>query len=301
MLLIGCESGQSPATPYTFSFTPPDSVTFVVELGMQRTTAQGEQQMIDSTWTLTRHLQRAIENGYEMTGVTDSISMFRNGQVVTDPIVHLFASAEITYLIDSTGLAYEVRGYDEVFAGLDDLVGADTANMIRQMVSPQALTAQELQTWNQKFGGFAGRQLTLGQPEIDSTFPMLPIEGKVASYGITELVDTVRINSRLCGKIKVASSTDPAQLAELTGKPLDEIVGLFGLTDELVAQASQRQAGSSSIRDWVLEFETMLSHSEASRQEIFYYELSQSGLPVRNQMIETQGKQFTYPEETAAE
>jgi hypothetical protein len=48
------------------------------------------------------------------------------------------------------------------------------------------------------------------------------------------------------------------------------------------------------VRDWVVEFETMLSHSESTRQEIYYYNLGQSGLPVRNQLTETQIKSFTY-------
>jgi len=296
VVLTGCESGESPSEIFEFTFQPPDSVMFVVELGMKRTTSQGDQQMLDSTWTRTRHYQVAAEGGYELTGITDSIVVFRDGIPVIDPIVNLFMAANITYLIDTAGRAVGVQGYDEVFAGLDSLVGPDTAAAIRQMVSPQTLQDQEVQTWNTKFAGFVGRQLRLGEPSVDTSYPVLPVEGELASYTITELTDTVRINSHLCARLRITSCTDPSELAHLAEKSLEDVIELFGLTDDVVSRVGQRQAGSSSLREWVLEFETMLSHSESSQQEVFYYELSQSGLPVRNQMSEVQGKTYTYAE-----
>ena len=296
LIFIGCSSGEPPSELITLTFKPPASSSFVVELAMLRETTRGDQYNKDSTWTRTAHTQVATGDGYELGGMTDSITMFHNGAQMTDPIVQLFSRADITYLIDTSGQAVDVRGYEEVFASLDTLVGPDTVAAVLQMINPQKLKAQEVNTWNSKFAAYAGRGLKLGEPETDTTLLNLPIEGQVVSYAVTEIIDTVRLNSNKCARLRVAVASDPAELARLTERSLDEIVELFGLTEAIVTRASQRQAASSSVRDWVLEIETMLTHSETSRQEIFFHELSQTGMPVRNQMVESQVKTFTYPE-----
>jgi len=294
LILSGCSSETTPPSSFKFTFAPPDSVAFVVELSMTQSSSQGDQNVTDSTWTLTRHAQRTNATGYELTGRTDSVVMFHNGQAVHDPVIRLFAGGDITFLIDSTGLVKEVRGYKELMSRLDEIVGPDTAAAVRRMVTPEALQEQEIRTWNEKFGSFIGREMTLRQIYGDTSYPVLPIEGRLASYVISELVDTLTLNGHLCGRLRVTSSTNPAELVRLSERTESEVSILFGLSADASAQAAQRQAGISSKREWVLEFESMLSHSEASRQEAFYFELTDSGLPVRNEIVETQSKRFSY-------
>ena len=295
LMLCGCSSDKAPPRLFKFSFQPPDSASFVVELSMTQMTSQGDQKTNDSTWTLTYHLQNAAGEGYELTGRTDSLSVFHNGRPVYDPIIRLFAGGDITFVIDSTGMVRDVRGYEELMSRLDGLVGPDTAAAVRQMVNPETLKQQEIGTWNAKFGQFVGREMNLRQAYADTSYPVFPVEGRLASYVISELVDTLTINGRLCGKLRVVSSTNPVELARLSERTDSEINQLFGLAADASAKAAQRQAGLTSQRDWVLEFETMLSHSESSREEAFYFELTSSGLPVRNDIVETQSKRFSYP------
>ena len=294
LMLCGCASEKAPRS-FKFSFKPPDSVSFVVELSMTQLASQGDQKMMDSTWTLTYHSQKAAGEGYELTGNTDSVSMFHNGQPVYDPVIRLFAGGDITFVIDSAGLVKDVRGYEELMSRLDGLVGPDTAAAVRRMVTPEALKRQEIDTWNAKFSSFIDREMTLGQAYGDTSYPVFPVEGRLAAYVISELVDTLTINGRLCGKLRVVSSTNPTELSRLSERTESEISQLFGLAADVSAQAAQRQAGLSSKREWVLEFETMLSHSESSREEAFYFELTGSGLPMRNDIAETQSKRFSYP------
>jgi hypothetical protein len=294
LMLCGCSSEKAPRS-FKFSFKPPDTVSFVVELSMTQSSAQGDQKMIDSTWSLTHHSQKTLAEGYELTGRTDSVLMFQNGQPVNNPVIRLFAGSDITFEIDSTGLVKDVRGFEELMGRLDELVGPDTAAAVRQMVTPEALKKQEIETWNAKFGAFVGREMALRQTYCDTSYPTMPIEGRLSSYGISELLDTLTINGRLCGKLRVVSSTSPAELARLSERTDSEISQLFGLAADVLAQASQRQAGLTSNREWILEFETMLSHSESSHQEAFYFEPGSSGLPVRNDIAETQSKSFSYP------
>jgi len=296
LIFVGCSTGEQPSEPITISFNPPDSTYFVVELAMIRETHEGDQFNKDSTWTRTGHHLVARESGFELRGVTDSITMFHNGNQMTDPLVRLFSRADITYAIDSVGRVFDVLGYEKVFESLDTLVGPDTAAAVRQMVNPESLKGQEISTWNQKFASYVGRSLRVGEPEIDSTIINLPIEGQVTLYILTEVVDVVSLNSKPGIHLRVSTATDPAELARLSERDLDEIVKLFNLTDDMVTRASQRQAGSWSVRDWVIESETMLSHTETLNQEIFFSELAQSGVPVRNQMSETNIKRYTYPE-----
>ncbi len=293
LVLAACS--KAPDQPYKFTYHPPDSVNFVVELAMTQLYSQGDQQNLDSTWTLTRHCQKAVPGGYELSGMTDSVAVFRNGTPMNDPIVGLFAGGNIVMQIDTAGKATGVKGFEELMARLDTLVGPDTAAMVRQVVSVDALQQQETTTWNGKFTPFVGREMKLGQVYCDTTFPELPVEGKMNAYRISEITDTVTIGDRLCGRVKVTTSTDPAELARLSGKTEADVEKLFALTRDAFTQASQRQAGYSSARNWVLEFETMLSHEESSNQEYFFFDLSNSGMPVKNRMAETQSKRFVYP------
>ncbi|MCD6249231.1 MAG: hypothetical protein J7J98_02710 [candidate division Zixibacteria bacterium] len=296
LAFVGCSTGEKPSESITISFNPPDSTYFVVELAMTRETHEGDQVNKDSTWTQTGHNQVAREGGFELRGVTDSITMFHNNTQMIDPLVQLFSRADITYVIDSVGKVVDVIGYEKVFEALDTLVGPDTAAAVRKMVSAESLRGQEIATWNQKFALYVGRSLSVGEPEIDSTIINLPIEGQVTLYMLTEVVSVESLNSKQGIHLRVSTATDPAELARLSGHDLDEIVKLFNMADDIVTRVSQRQAGSWSVRDWVIENETMLSHSETLNQEIFFYELGQSGIPVRNQMTETNVKSYTYPE-----
>jgi len=295
LLLAGGSSDQRPSQSFKFTFRPPDSTSFVVELSMVRTSSQGDQQMEDSTWTRTGHVQVAVPGGFELTGRTDSVAVFRNRIAVNDPIILLFSGGDITYVIDSTGLAREVRGYTELMDRLDQLVGPDTAAMVREMVTPEALQQEEIATWNAKFANFVDREMVLGEAYCDTAFPVLPVEGRLAAYVISEIIDTVRLDGRLCGRVRVTSSTDPSEVARLSERTDSDIGELFTLAEEAFTQARLRQAGISSIREWVLEFETMLTHSDSSREEAFYHQLTSSGVPVRSQISEVQTKHFIYP------
>jgi hypothetical protein len=299
LALAACSS-NNPDRLYKFTYNPPDSVTFMVELSMTQISGQGDQVNTDSTWTRTRHLQKSVPGGFELSGKTDSVAVYHNGVVMNDPIVGLFAGGDITLTIDTSGTATGVRGFEELLGRLDAMVGPDTAAMIRQVVSVEALQEQETTTWNGKFTPFVGREMKLGTAYCDTTFPVLPVEGKLASYRICQIVDTVTLDSHLCGKLSVTASTDPAELARLSGKSEADVEKLFGLTREAFTQAGQRQAGYSSTREWVVEFETMLSHTESSHQEAYYFDLSNSGMPAKNRMVESQSKRFSYSDVTGS-
>ncbi len=294
LLIVGCSTGEQASEPITITFGPGDSTNFVVRLAMTREMNQAGVYSKDSTWTRTEHDLVARGNGYELTGMTDSIVMFHNDSAMTDPLVHLFSRANITYVIDSSGEAIDVVGYEEVFRALDTLVGPDTAAAVRQMVSPEVLRGQEISTWNQKFMPYVGLTLTVGVPQIDSTVINLPIEGQVTMYELVELVGVEDLGSKPGVHLRISNATDPSELARISEHALDEIVELFSLTEEMVTRLSQREAGSFSLRDWFIESETMLSHKETLRQEIFFSELAQSGVPVRNNMSETHTKTYAY-------
>ncbi|MEW5794918.1 MAG: hypothetical protein AB1772_01030 [Candidatus Zixiibacteriota bacterium] len=295
LALAACSANQEPPQPLRFTYHPPDSVSFVVELAMTQVSAQDQQQMVDSTWTRTRHSQVAVPGGYQLSGLTDTVIVFRDGQPVINPLVGLFSQGHIVFQIDASGRITRVSGFQELLDKLDQLVGADTAAAVRQAVTAQVLEQQEIETWNAKFSPFVEREMRLGQAYCDTTYPTLPVEGRLTSYGISELVDTVRIGSKLCGKLLITSSTNPAELARLSDRTVDDVNKLFGLGGDAASQAAQRQAGLSTRREWLVEFESMLSHTESSRQEAFYYELTASGMPVKNTISESQSKKFVYP------
>jgi hypothetical protein len=293
--LIGCGGGDTTGGTYRFTFQPPDSVTFGVDFSKLRVTSQGDNSMTDSSWTHTEQ-QITIDSGqYFSKRVTDVMVQYHDGELFEDPILEIFARQPVTYVIDTTGEVRDVRGYEELFARLDSILGPDTAAMLRQMVTPEVLKTQEIDTWNERFVPFVGAEMAVGKVQVDTSYANLPIEGRLEQFHLTELLDTVRIDDRLCGKISIVSGTDPAALAEMSGRSVEEIAGLLALSDEQLATATNRQAATGSQRLWVLEFETMLSRSEDSHFSVHYFELSDTGVMVRSEIVETQSKVFTYP------
>ena len=59
--------------------------------------------------------------------------------------------------------------------------------------------------------------MKIGEVTIDTTYINLPVEGPVLQFEMTELVDTVTIDGRLCGKINIVSGTNPTELSGLMG------------------------------------------------------------------------------------
>ena len=294
--VAGCGHQKQPGPDFRFLYHPPDSASFVVELAMARISEAADQRVADSTWSRTRHFQVATDRGCRLTGITDSITVFRDGELLDNPVVRLFASRPITYLIDTSGRALDVQGYAEIFADLDSTLGPETAALVRQRVDSAALRQHEVNAWNDRFQPFVGRRLAPGSLVLDTTYPVLPSEGRLPHYEIIEVIDTLRVGSRLCAGVRVTASTNPAELARLADRSVAEVVDLFGLTEDVVSRAQLRLAGTSSVREWVLEYETMLSHSETERKDTFYHELAASGMQIKHRITEIRNKEFTYPE-----
>lgn len=291
--LYGCGGGGSSAT-YQFTFNPDDSVSFTVDFTKSRITKMGDQSMSDSSWSRTSQNIVADGDGYRSVRVTDSMVQFRDGARIEDRILDLFARTPITYVLDSLGEARDVVGYEELFGRLDSILGSDTAAMLRQVINPDVLKAQEIATWNERFVPFTGTTMKIGEPSIDTSYINLPVEGPVVQYQLLELVDTVRVDGQLCGKVNIVSGTNPTELAEMTGRTPEEMAKLLSITEEQVEIAANRQASTGSIRSWVVEFETLLSHSEESKFAVFYNELTESGTMVRSEITETQRKDYSY-------
>jgi len=295
LLLAGCGDAPERATALRLTFDPPDSLTYRAEVVSVRMRIFEGDTTVDSSWSATTHTLTADGGGCLIRSHTDSVRVSRDGQPVSDRFVTLFSQGEFVHVIDSSGRAVDVRGYDELFQQLDSLLGPDTAAAVRQNVSPAALREKELRDWNSRLARFGGQDLYIARPLFDSGSIYLPTGGSVRTFEIAELVDTMRMGTVLCARIRLLAHSDPAQLAELAGRKVAEVADSLHLSDSTVAAFSAAQIGSSMVSEWVVEVPTMLTRSFDATRELYVETTGADGKPTRGRMIEIQSKQYLYP------
>ena len=292
LLIVGCSQSPSPGEAFRLTYNPPDSVDFNVEVVSTTQRIRGADTSVDSSWSMTSHTLVADGSGYKIYSATDTTWFSQNGERLNSPIVALFAAGKFTHLIDSTGKALDVQGYEALFEQLDTLLDPDTATMLRQNVNPAMLKEREMRDWNSRLNRFADQDLYVGQPIYDTIPVTLPTGAMLRGYEVRELVDTVRLDTTLCARILVASHTDPRKLAEMIGKPADEVVDAFLVTETTLAGLDTTMIASQNRSEWLVEVNTMLSRSYDQSRELQLF--GPGGVTLQGRLVDSQHKKYSY-------
>lgn len=294
LLAAGCGNAPSDGHKFLLTFAPPDSVTYHAEV--MRVSARyvgADTSQVDSSWSQTTHDMEKDAEGWVIHSQTDTMWVSRNGQPVNDPIVTLFASGKFTHLINNNGQIRDIQGYEFLFNKLDTILGPERSAEVRSTINPAQLKSRDMDEWNYRMGRYAGSELALDDPKYDTVSVPMPTGALLRAFEVSELFDTVRIDTALCAVIRTTSHTDPRELARLVGRDPDDLVKTFAVSDSLLDAINRSQVSSMIQSTWVVECSTMLSHSY-DQNRMIEVTADPTGQSPRAGVVEMQTKKYTY-------
>lgn len=295
--LVGLMSVVSHAAVPTkiLSFNPPDSLYFVVHTVTSQTrVADTTLPLVDSTSITINYLLTRNGDGFLLTGNQVSTEYSRNGQKVENDVSRLIGDVAVTTQLNKSGAATNVSGYEALLPRIDSLPDKKTAEALKQVFSPQALASKDVNEWNSKMSHVIDKALKLGISKHDTTSMSLGDGRTLQFYSVAQFADTLRIDSQLCLKVRIASDTDPTQLARNLKLTPTRIGRLFAIPDSLLKKPTPMSAGYHSLTEMVVNVETLMFVSEKQRREVVAPITTKDGRTVMSRMTQTLDKQFDY-------
>ncbi|MBU0984639.1 MAG: hypothetical protein KKA42_12255 [candidate division Zixibacteria bacterium] len=279
----------------TFTFDPPDGLTFMAQTVSERVRIMDTSKVIDSNWTFSSHRFSHTVDGFELSSTVDSSGLSRNGSKLNDPMLRMFEHNTVTHVIDAEGRSVGVRGYHELIARMDSLLSPEQAEVMKQtMMNPRTLELKEIAEWNGRIGRLAGASVSFDHAVYGLDSVALPSGATLQLFGALELVDTVRIGERLFAKVNIAAYSDPTKMYGHFKLTVDDLKSIFGLTDSTIAEAAGRSVQSASVSELLIEVATCLVREEQLRRNLLLTLPSRDGSARRTSLVETTYKKFWY-------
>ena len=276
------------------SFNPPDTVFFVAKTITARSRAVDTlPPIVDSTQITTDYTIVRRADGFKVTGVQISTAYSRDGQKVENDISRMSSNITVTTELDKSGLAKTVSGYEALFARIDSLPDKKTAEALRQVFNPQTMSSRDINEWNGKMSHLVDKALKLGIDRHDTTSMSVGDGRSLKFYSVAEFTDTTRVNGQLRLRVRIASDTDPVELADNLKRSAAAIGKLFSLPDSLLKPAPSA-SGYHSLTELLVDAETLLILSETQHREIIAPVVAKDGRSVLSRMTETLDKRFDY-------
>jgi len=294
LCLAGCGSTDESAPSFRFTFQPPDSMVFEGRILSERIRSFEGTLTVDTTRVYNRHTLSHVGSSFEMTTVTDSTLMSRDGVPVADPFAGLFDKITVVHVIDSLGQTVDIRGYSSLFQMIDEQFEPDMAAGLRSVIDPQMLKAGEMDEWNSSVGALVGLDLTPGKPVLSSEYISLPSGVTLTLFKATELIDTATIDTVPCARVRIVVHSNPGELAVLLGQTKESILDYYQLTDSLVEAINLSPIVSQTYTEMLVEIPTMLVRSNQSSREMEMSVMSPEGVPTTGNLVETQHKVYLY-------
>jgi hypothetical protein len=282
------------ADPLVFRFNPPDSITFTVEVRSARTRwVDSTRHPTDSSLSTVRRTITRSGLGWSMTSHPISIVTKSDGRVSNNPVDQILITTRARSAMDSAGLITSIGGYDAVPRAIDSLVAGPSAARLKEMLSPANLSAREQAEWNGKIQGLHGKAIHLGEVEYEQARYPLPGGVHIPFLVAIQVVDTLRVDGKLCAVVVMSADSDPNEIAKRLRRSSDEIAMEFPISDGpgmAIIKGGSRYMSETEI---VLEVATLLPRSENSGREIRLRGEPGSG-PQKIRMIESETRQYTY-------
>jgi len=214
------------AQEITFTFHPPDSITFLQTLTTTKNTDMGQRGKLDEVTEVVGRLTiMKTSNGYRMTETPLSISATKNGQRVDDPTLALFENIVVEYQLDKDGNLLGISGYEKLVDVMKQLVPAEMLETLSSILNDETLRNRDAAEWNERIGDFIGKMIRLGDSwaGVDS-FP-LPNGETIAYYSLTRFPEQVKCGNRDCLRLQFDYNSDASALSKLVNRDLAKLLG----------------------------------------------------------------------------
>lgn len=292
LICLTCVAAE--ASPLTFQFNPPDSITFSVEIKTERTRwFDSTKYPTDSSIATVRRTLKRSDSGYTMVAQATSIVTKSDGKDADNPINGILMRTKVLSRLDSLGQIKSVTGYEKVPSQIDSLFTGQLAARLKGSLTPENLAAREQLEWNGKLQGLPGQDIAIGRIDYEQAEYPLPGGAHIPFLVALRVVDTMVVNGKLCAVMLISADSDPNQIVVRLNVSSDEIAMHYPLHDGpglAVTKAGSRYYAESRI---VLEIATLLPQSESARREITVAGEPGSG-PRKMRLIESETRRYNY-------
>ena len=262
LLMAACSGGGSSDVSVNLTFQPPDSLTYHGSVVSERVLIRDADSTIDSTIMFSSHRLVHDGNQWVLTSTTDSIRVLRDGVEKADPLTELYPGVDFVQMIDSTGEAIAMTGFEEVLRRADSALEPGVAKQLRRTLRPDLMERREMNEWNGRVARFANREIKVGEIIYDTSSLAMPNGDALTYYRAAKLKETRTIDNQLCALFSVVADSDPNVLAEKLKVSPEEVYAQFGIDSTAHGTAVTGPISSSLQSDWTLEVSTMLLRSE---------------------------------------
>jgi len=287
-------AGSAVAEPVHFTFDPADSLTCTGITVTARTRfVDSDQGPIDSIRIYNQMLYTHTDSGYEVLSSPDSITITRNGVRIADLVTSVLGHTPITYVLDSTGQAKSVRGYEKV---LDEVLSENSqlSDNMRRALNVDMLSAGALTEWDSRVGSMIGMELRLGETAHSIEEHVTPDGRSMPFYQIMQITDTFKVDGQLCARMFRLADTDFDRLANNLKMTSDSLKHIMNIpTDKKVAPPDD-SASSWSSDQVVMEVHTMMILGEHSESETILPMIGPDGATHMVKMIEATDKEYHF-------
>ena len=226
-------SGATGAEKIRFNFNPPKDVNYTqIMNSMKKLEYQTGQSQTDASQAEVSINLTKSANGYNMTAVPISMTMYRDGQEIDSPLLALLNNLVTKYVIDSNGQLLSISGYDEFLAEVQKSLPPDMLKSISSVLNKEVLIAKENAEWDGRIGYFAGAEVEIGEKWLDTTDFQLPTGEVLVFYTVTSFDEIIDCNGRGCVKISFNYNSNAIKLSGIAGVAIDKVASTVG--DSLV-------------------------------------------------------------------
>jgi len=279
-----------------FLFDPPD-VTFTTTSETSTRQMMGSKSgMMTSLTVLTEHVLKQVDSTtYVIEVRPEKVTATNRGMESANPVLDIMYKTPYTLVLNQHGEATEVRGFDGAEQAIDSALSGPMAQRARQELAPDRLREEKKSEWNGLVGFRRSGAGSVGDIAYDVRNTQMMDGTTLDYYSAAQIVDTMTIDGQPCARMIVTACSQPEMLADSLNLTRDKILGIFALTEDMLAHYRDATWQIVSQVELVWEVNTGLLRSVASSKEIGRKVEAQGNVDMA-MYHETQDVTYTYQE-----
>jgi hypothetical protein len=276
-----------------FRFNPPDATAFTLSIKTTKSTSMGPMMGRSEDGELvTKYTISRTADGYRMTGNSVSHTMIRDGNKTENPVMALLKDVPITTNMDKNGRAVSVTGYDKFIEKMNENLPPEAVKQMAPMFNEESMSKNVMTEWNGRIGNLVGRSCLVGETWIVSDEIEMPGRSPMIFYTALKITENVNIKGHDCVKVEFEYNSDPAGLAEFSGKTVGEIEVESGV-ESVTQDATMGSVTGKGER--VIDPATMLVYSEKMTRTLkMEMQMMAQGQQQKMEMIADEKREYIY-------
>lgn len=216
------------------------------------------------------------EKGYTVSAVRTAFDVTKDGESAKSKLSEAATGVPITIMLDSSGIAFAVKGIDSIMARFDALIGDSAGARAKAMLQPGELENQMIEGWNDRITPLIDKPADSGAFFYHRQQIKEPL-GNPVMYGRSTVEAVFEQDGRRLAKVRTSSFSTLNLLARHFKIDPAELLRVFSM-DSLQAQELRRNpllANLQQVR--VIDVNTLLTVSEKSELEVMRIETDSTG------------------------